>query len=228
VNEPWVEAREICYATPGPDGRRTEILRSVDAAFEKGRPALVSGPMGAGKSTLLHILACILRPTGGEVVVGGRPVSRWSAAHRDRWRREVGIVFQAAHLWQDLTPLENVILPLIPRGLSLAAIRSQGLEAMETFGVLSLAGRKVRDLSGGERQGLALARAWAARPPLVLADEPTAHQDDAGVERFLRWVDRAARQGTAVIAASHDPRIRDPGAFPDRWRLADGRLEREP
>ena len=202
------------------------LLRSVDAAFGRGRAALISGAMGAGKSTLLHILASILRPTGGEVVVDGKPVSRWTAAHRDRWRRNVGIVFQSTHLWPELTPLENVILPLIPRGLPLAAVRAMGMESMEMFEVFHLAGRKVRDLSGGERQRLALARAWVARPPLVLADEPTAHQDDRGVERIVHWIGTAAGRGTAVIVASHDPRLQDPELFRDRWRLAGGKLER--
>jgi ABC-type lipoprotein export system ATPase subunit len=220
----WIEARKVCYAYPGPGGREVPVLRSVNAAFAKGSAVLVTGAMGAGKSTLLHILAGILRPTEGEVLMEGKAVSRWTAAHRDRWRRNVGIVFQTTHLWPELTPLENVFLPLVPRGVSLNDLRSQGQESLEAFAVLHLAGRKVRDLSGGEKQRLALARAWVARPPLLLVDEPTSHQDDEGVKILLEKIGADVRRGATVIVASHDPRI-ESGPFRERWRLAGGNLE---
>jgi ABC-type lipoprotein export system ATPase subunit len=220
-----IEARKIGYSYPGPGGREIPVLRSVSAAFAKGSAVLVTGAMGAGKSTLLHILAGILRPTEGEVLMEGKAVSRWTAAHRDRWRRNVGIVFQTTYLWPELTPLENVFLPLVPRGVSVNDLRSMGQESLKAFEVLHLAGRKVRDLSGGEKQRLALARAWVARPPILLVDEPTSHQDDEGVKIVLERIAADVRLGATVVAASHDPRI-ESEPFRERWRLAAGKLER--
>jgi putative ABC transport system ATP-binding protein len=227
MNHVGLECREVAYAPPGdPAQAPAPILDGATASFVKGAPALVTGPMGAGKSTLLHILAGLLRPSRGEVLAEGRPVSRWTAAHRDLWRRSVGIALQASSLWPELTALENAMLPLIPRGKPLAALRTLGLEALESLGVSHLAGRSARLLSGGERQRVAVARALASRPAFLFLDEPTAHQDAEGVRRILGAVSSAVSWNATVVAASHDPRVAEAGLFQDLWRLTGGRLER--
>jgi ABC-type lipoprotein export system ATPase subunit len=226
MNDVGLECREVAFAPGGPAQGHTPILDGVTAIFGKGSPALVTGPMGAGKSTLLHILAGLLRPSRGEVLAEGRPVSRWTAAHRDLWRRSAGIALQASSLWPELTALENVMLPLIPRGKALTTLRAMGLEALESLGVSHLAGRTARLLSGGERQRVAVARALVSRPAFLFVDEPTAHQDDDGVRRILESVSSAVSWNATVVAASHDPRVAEAGLFKDLWRLTGGRLER--
>lgn len=227
MSEPGLECRNVSYVGTGFPGEPRQVLRRATASFGKGRVALVTGEMGAGKTTLLSVLAGLLRPTEGEVIAEGFPVSRWTMTHRDRWRRKVGLVFQASHLWADLTVLENVMLPMIPRSKSLNRQRSAGLESLEMLGVAHLAGRSVRELSAGERQRVSVSRAMVSRPAVVLADEPTAHQDEEGVMRILGCLVLAAGWNAAVVVASHDPRVEEAGRSQDRWHMTQGRIERK-
>ena len=222
---PGLACRDVSLVRAGPSGEPRTVLDGVSAAFRRGRVSLVAGPMGAGKSSLLQLLGGLLRPTAGEVLADGEPVSRWTAGHRDRWRRGVGYVFQQTHLWADLTGLENVLLPLVPRGGRLSALRARSNETLDRLGALDLAPRRVRELSGGERQRVALARALVTRPSFLLVDEPTAHQDEEGVGLVLETLASAVEWDAVVVVASHDPRVLDAPGFRDRRRLVRGRLE---
>jgi ABC-type lipoprotein export system ATPase subunit len=207
------------------DGSERAILQHVDATLTAGESAMISGKTGAGKSTLLHLLAGLLRPSQGQITANGQPVSRWITVHRDLWRRQVGIVFQHPHLINQFTVLENVILPMIPRGTSLTQLRKLAWEALESFGISHLAKQNVLSLSGGEQQRVSIARAMVSRPAILIADEPTAHQDDDGaaliIEKFSGW----KRPHTIMIVAAHDPRWARYGKFADRhFLLEDGRL----
>ena len=208
------------------DGSERAILRHVDATLNAGESAMISGKTGAGKSTLLHLLAGLLRPSQGQIIANGQPVSRWHSAHLDLWRRQVGIVFQQPHLIKEFTVLENVILPMIPRGTSLTQLRKLAWDALDTFGISHLAKQNVLSLSGGEQQRVAIARAIVSRPAILIADEPTAHQDDEGaaliIEKFVGW----KLPQTILIVAAHDPRWALHGAFADKhFLLENGRLE---
>jgi len=207
------------------DGSERAILKHVDATLNAGEGAMISGKTGAGKSTLLQLLAGLLRPSQGQITANGQPVSRWNTVHRDIWRRQVGIVFQHPHLIDEFTVLENVILPLIPRGTSLTQLRELAWQALDTFGISHLAKQKVLSLSGGEQQRVSIARAIVSRPAILIADEPTAHQDDDGtaliIEKFAGW----KLPHTIVIVAAHDPRWTQYGKFADRhFLLENGRL----
>lgn len=210
------------------DGTERAVLDGVDADFPVGGITLISGPTGAGKSTLLHLLACLLRPASGEVHADGEPVSRWITAHRDRWRRRVGILFQTPSLAPDLTVLENAMLPLIPRGGRLAEIRRRASECLDRSGAAHLAGLPAAILSGGEGQRAALARALAAEPRYLIADEPTAHQDDEGAATVMTALLADRRRGAAVIVAGHDHRLSAADFADRRYRLTSGRLTPEP
>ena len=118
--------QDISLLRRGWEGSQHAVLKSVSAVFKAGQVAIISGSTGAGKSTLLHILAGLMRPSQGQILADNRPVSRWNTAHRDRWRRKVGIVFQHPRLLNELTVLENVILPIIPRVGSIARLRQRG------------------------------------------------------------------------------------------------------
>ena len=210
----------------GWDGSQRAVLNGVSAAFHAGQLTLVSGRTGAGKSTLLHILAGLLRPSQGQVLADDAPVSRWNTAHRDRWRQKLGIVFQHPRLLNELTVLENVLLPIVPRMKSIAALRQRGYEALERLGISHLAGQIGFALSGGEQQRVAVARAIVSRPEILIADEPTAHQDQDGLTAIVRCLAEAKRPGTITIIAAHDSRLHRQAGLADRqFVLADGCLK---
>jgi len=218
--------QDISLLRRGWDGSQRAVLNNVNAVFKAGRVTVISGLTGAGKSTLLHILAGLLRPSQGQVLADNQPVSRWNTAHRDRWRRKVGIIFQYPRLFNELTVLENVVLPLIPRVRSLARLRQFGFEALESLGILHLAGQTGFTLSGGEQQRVAIARAIVSQPEILIADEPTAHQDEAGagaiIRRFVEWT----RPNTITIIAAHDARLRQHKDFADgKFELSGGCLK---
>lgn len=180
---------------------------------------LLTGPTGTGKSTLLHLLAGLMRPTSGEILIDGEAVSRWTAAHRDRWRRRTGLVFQEAEFFEDLSAVENIVAPLIPRPGSLGDKLAAAHDLLDDLGDADLAERRVHALSGGERQRIGLARALVTRPELLLLDEPTSHQDDAHVGRILDLADAARARGALVVLATHDPRVTDDGRPDGAWRM---------
>ncbi|MGA8239302.1 MAG: ATP-binding cassette domain-containing protein [Desulfobacterales bacterium] len=223
--ERGIECRRLTVARRASDGREKVVIDDLSAQFEAGQMAVISGATGAGKSTLLHVLAGLLRPVQGEVVVDGEAVSRWVSSHRDRWRRRVGIVFQHDRLLGDLSAVENVVLPLIPRGSGLKECRRSALAALSRLSVDPLADKLVRNLSGGERQRVAIARALVARPSFLFADEPTAHQDHKSTEEILKTLVAAAAAGAVVVVTAHDPRILEAGATGGRFRLVQGRLK---
>jgi len=195
----------------------TPLLRDIDAVFSGGQVVLVSGRSGAGKSTLLHLLAGLLRPSSGEIVADGQPVSRWLTAHRDRWRRRVGIVFQQDRLVSDLTVLENVILPLIPRSGGPRHWRTSGLAMLAQLDAGDLAPQSVATLSGGQRQRVAAARALVDAPDYIVADEPTAHQDLDNARRLGHLLRQTADRGAVVVVAAHDRHV-------DEWLDVDQHL----
>ncbi len=200
-------------------------LGGVDLAVTPGTFEAVVGPSGSGKTTLLSILGALVLPTEGEVLLGGRPVSRLRDHHRARLRREtVGFVMQDLGLVDRMSVLENVTLPMIPDGVAAAERRRRGLSLLDSFGMESRARETPARLSGGERQRVALARALALDPPVLLLDEPTAHLD---AERTVELVGRLAslaRAGKAVLCATHDPRLFEAEAVGRVHRLADGRM----
>jgi ABC-type lipoprotein export system ATPase subunit len=218
--------QDISLLRRGWDGSQRAVLNSVNAVFKAGQVTIISGMTGAGKSTLLHILAGLLRPSQGQVLADNCPVSRWHTAHRDRWRRKVGIVFQQPRLLNELTVLENVMLPIIPRSSSIARMRQCGYEALEKLDISHLAGQPGFALSGGEQQRVSIARAIVSQPEILIADEPTAHQDETGaaaiIQRFLEW----KRPHTITIIAAHDARLRQHDALADRqFELGGGCLK---
>jgi ABC-type lipoprotein export system ATPase subunit len=208
-------------------GGRRRVLIDVNGVFEPGRLSVVTGAVGAGKSTLLQILAGLLRPTAGEVLADGAPVSRWRADHRDRWRRDVGIVFQQAMLIEGLSVSENVMLPLVPRGLSIRTLRRAAATVLDRLQLGALAQREVASLSAGERQRVAVARALTTGSKTLVADEPTAHQDSQGADLVWRALGAAAATDVVVIVASHESHA-PAAADGSRYWLHQGRLEMFP
>ncbi|ADW21660.1 MULTISPECIES: ABC transporter ATP-binding protein [Thermus] len=205
---PIIEAKGVWKVYRG-DGVETVALRGVDLAVEAGEFTALVGPSGSGKSTLLHLLAGLDLPTEGEVWLGGVLLSRLSRGKRARMRLEkIGLVFQAYNLLPVLTALENAAFVLELRGVSRAERERRALAALEALGLKDKAGRFPRQLSGGEQQRVAVARALAAEPLIVLADEPTANLDSRnGLALIERMKALNQDRGITFLISTHDPRL---------------------
>jgi len=202
-------------------------LRAVDLTLDAGDFVVVQGPSGSGKTTLINLLGLLDRPDGGRVLLDGRPVERIGEEERADLRRDrLGFVFQTFSLVPVLTAAENVAWPMALRGMAAAEARRRSLALLGRVGLEARAEVRPDLLSGGERQRVAIARALANEPPLVLADEPTAHLDGASAESILDLMAALNRErGTAFLVATHDPRV--VARARRRVTLKDGRLEGE-
>ena len=187
---------------------RVRAVDAVSLSLTPGQAVLIMGPSGSGKTTLLSMMGCILRPTSGEVVVGGRVVSGLGEdALPDIRRANFGFVFQSFNLFPSLTALENVELALRLKGHDRRRLHDEAFALLESVGLASRASFWPRDLSGGEKQRVAFARALAGNPAVILADEPTANLDSATGERLLALLrELAEHSGKAVAVVSHDPK----------------------
>lgn len=223
---PGLACHRLDFHWPGDRSTKRPVLASVEARFAPRRLSLITGETGAGKSTLLHLLAGLLRPTGGEIHADGRPVSRWPSSHRDLWRRNVGIVFQHLALVPDLSAAENLLLPLVPRKMAWSGMQAQVRDGLVDADLADLGRYPARELSGGQRQRLAMARAMVGRPRFILADEPTAFQDDDHARRMTAHLQAAADAGAVIVVCSQDPRLKGSAAFHHRYHLASGTLVR--
>ncbi|WP_166849748.1 ABC transporter ATP-binding protein [Isoptericola sp. BMS4] len=187
----------------------TPVLDDVDLALEEGEVVALLGPSGSGKSTLLHLLAGLLRPDGGEVWLAGRRIDTLSERRRSDLRlRQLGFVFQFGDLVPELTVAENVELPLRLTGVRATAARARATAMLDLLGVAAHADKRLSEVSGGQAQRAAVARALVHEPPVVLADEPTGSLDTTTGELVLEaLVAAAARQGTAVLLVTHEMRV---------------------
>ena len=200
-------------------------LRGVSFAARAGEVVAVTGPSGSGKSTLLHCLAGILRPDAGEVRWRGRRIDTESEASRSRLRRtEFGVLFQFGQLVPELTAAENVALPLLLAGTRRRAALATAAGWLDRFGVAELAAKRPTEMSGGQAQRVATARALVTGPAVLFADEPTGALDTLAGEQVLVALTRAAREsGTTVLVVTHDAKV---AAHADREVvLRDGLLD---
>jgi putative ABC transport system ATP-binding protein len=200
------------------------VLHGVSLSVARGEIVALEGPSGSGKTTLLSILGCILTPTRGTVRIAGERVDAMSSRELAAVRkRSIGFVFQQYNLFPSLTARENVEYALNIKGVRGAAARREALDALETVGLADRLDFLPRDLSGGQKQRVAIARAVASRPPVLLADEPTANLDSrVGVQILDLFRQTAKRLEQALVIVTHDPNVR---RIADRIvRIRDGRL----
>lgn len=208
---PILECRNLRKSYVGGDGNELVVLDGVEISVTPGEAVAIVGASGAGKSTLLHLLGGLDHPTSGEVFVAGKPLAglgeRALAALRND---QIGFVFQFHHLLREFTALENVMMPLLISGTARRTAEDRARELLDTVGLTHRLTHTARQLSGGEQQRVAVARALANRPLVVLADEPSGNLDTHTSEQLHDLFFRIrAEQGVALLVATHNRELAD-------------------
>ena len=202
-----------------------DVLRGVNLRVEPGEIVALLGPSGSGKSTLLQAVGLLEGGFEGSIMIAGQEASALDDDGRTALRRDaLGFVYQFHHLLPDFNALENVVLPLVIHGIAPAEARDRAAALLAKLGLGERLDHRPSKLSGGEQQRVAVARALATRPPLVLADEPTGNLDEATADKVLAEFLKLVRdEGSAALVATHNERL---AAKMDRIvRLHDGVLE---
>lgn len=191
------------------DGREIPVLKGVDVSFKAGEIAAVVGPSGVGKSTLLNILGALDRPTKGEVFFKGKPYSTMQEIEFARFRNAaIGFVFQFHHLLGEFTALENAIIPLLIGGRTRPQAEIVGRNILAEMGLADRLEHKPSELSGGEQQRVAVARAIVNQPQLILADEPSGNLDQTAGEMLTQLLWKLCHEkGHGFIIVTHNPKL---------------------
>ena len=189
------------------EGLESEVraLDGVSLEIDRGEFVAIVGQSGSGKSTMMNVLGCLDIPTRGDYFLNGTDVRELTDKELSRIRnKEIGFIFQQYNLIQDLTVLENVELPLIYQGINIDDRRDMALAALEKVGLSGRIKHRPTQMSGGQQQRVAIARAIAARPAIVMADEPTGALDSRTGLEVLKFLQKLNREGTTVILITHD------------------------
>jgi len=227
-------------------GRTNEFVAvgGVTLALEANRVTVLKGPSGSGKTTLLSLIGCMARPTSGRITLHNGLLSgkRFSGIGEvaevevtslpERFLTEVrrqtfGFIFQQFNLVKGVTALENVMLPAYPLGEKHDTVRRRALDLLEMFGLKARAAARVEWLSGGEAQRVAIARALMNDPPVIIADEPTAHLDSKLSVDFMEIIAKLKAQGKTTVIASHDPLVCGAAMVDRVIAVRDGRIDGE-
>ena len=198
-------------------------LAGVDLHIGRNEYVALIGPSGSGKSTLMNLIGCLDTPSEGTYVLNGRDTSTMNDNELAKVRNEeIGFVFQSFHLLPRLTVLENVMQPLVYRGMPRAERKVLATEALEKVGLGNRLGHRPNQLSGGQRQRVAVARALVGKPSILLADEPTGNLDSRTSAEIMALFDEVHRSGQTVVVVTHEPDI---AAYCHRTlRVADGKI----
>jgi len=222
-NGPLIEARGI-HRWYGEGDARVEVLRGVDLVVEHGEYAAIVGASGSGKSTLLSILGCLDRPGQGTYRLADQDVLTLRDDRLSELRlREIGFVFQSFQLIPQLTILENVEVPLFYAGVRRGERHDRATRALVRVGLGHRLTHRPTELSGGEQQRCAIARALVHDPPLLLADEPTGNLDSETGQAILKLIDDLHAEGRTVLLITHDRNVAEHA--PRRIRIKDGMIE---
>ena len=219
-----LQAKGVSRAFPAPGGGEFWALRGIDLSAPAGKLTILKGRSGSGKTTLLNILSALDPPTAGEVILDGREITALSDRERTALRRtQVGYVFQSVALIPMMTALENVEFALRLTRWPARARRDRALECLKLVGLAQRAGHLPQELSGGEQQRVAVARAFAHRPKVLFADEPTGALDTTtGLQVVKIFRDLCAQEGVTVVMTTHDPNLMEIGDAV--YELEDGEL----
>ena len=221
--EPLIQVKDLCKVY-NPGENAVHALDHVDLTVEKGEFVAIIGQSGSGKSTLMNMLGCLDVPSSGSYYLNGDNVATMHDNELSVIRnREIGFIFQGFNLIQNLTALENVELPLIYRGVDRKTRKKLASDSLKRVGLEKRMSHKPSEMSGGQQQRVAIARAIAARPPVILADEPTGNLDSASSREIMQILKEMHRDGKTIILITHDNGI---AASARRVvRIMDGRIE---
>ena len=202
--EPLIRVRDLCKVY-NPGENEVRALDHVDLSIDKGELVGIIGHSGSGKSTLMNMLGCLDVPTSGNYYLNGKDVSNMTDDELSDVRNvEIGFIFQGFNLIPNLTAKENVELPLIYRGVSKKEREDLAVESLKAVGLEHRMDHKPSEMSGGQQQRVAIARAIAARPPVILADEPTGNLDSRSTQEIMEVLKELHRSGRTVILITHD------------------------
>jgi putative ABC transport system ATP-binding protein len=205
---------------------KIHALKGITFSFKKGTMTAFVGPSGSGKSTLLHLLAGIDQPTKGEIHLNGQILSHLNETERTRIRLfQIGFVFQRFFLLPYLTAEENIELPLLEAGIKRIERVKRTKELLSLFGVENRADHRPWQISGGEKQRIAIARALANNPPIILADEPTGELDEANTKQIGKILKNLAKDGKLVVLATHNHELAQQADH--LISLRDGKIEKQ-
>ena len=222
MDAPIVQASRLRKVYQG--ANTVEALRGIDLEVERGEMVAIVGPSGSGKTTLLNCLSGLDAFDGGKVIVAGQDLSAMSDRARTAYRRDhMGFVFQAFNLLPVLSAVENVEIPLLLQNLNSRDSRRRALEMLETLGLAHRANHRPDQLSGGEQQRVAVARALVHRPAVVWADEPTGNLDTEVTQVIVELLVRMNKEGQTIVLVTHNPQVAERARR--TLRMRDGRLE---
>ena len=209
-----------------PGENEVRALDGIDLDIEKGELVAIVGHSGSGKSTLMNMLGCLDTPTSGKYVLDGQDVASMTDNQlADVRNKEIGFIFQGFNLISNLDAVENVELPLVYRGVSKNERKQLAMEALKSVGLEDRMKHKPNEMSGGQQQRVAVARAVAAKPPIILADEPTGKLDTKSTQEILEILKELHRSGRTVIIITHDEEIASQAHRV--IRILDGRIEED-
>ena len=209
-----------------PGENEVRALDGIDLDIEKGDLVAIVGHSGAGKATLMNMLGCLDTPTSGKYVLDGQDVASMTDNQlADVRNKEIGFIFQGFNLISNLDAVGNVELPLVYRGVSKNERKQLAMEALKSVGLEDRMKHKPNEMSGGQQQRVAVARAVAAKPPIILADEPTGNLDTKSTQEIMEILKELHRSGRTVIIITHDEEIASQAHRV--IRILDGRIEED-
>lgn len=221
-----IELESVCKIYNQNQANEVKALTDVTLTIAPQSMVCLQGASGSGKSTLLSIIGCVFPPTSGRAAIAGKKISRlpdrFLTIHR---RQTIGFIFQRFNILSGLTVFENIALPLLPLGVAPRERKARALVLMERLGIDHRQNFYANQISGGELQRVAIARALINDPPLVLADEPTAHLDHTLSLEFMRIMMELRAEGRTIIITSHDPLVADHEAIDRVIKVSGGRVD---
>jgi putative ABC transport system ATP-binding protein len=220
-----IELQEVTKIYNQGGANEVKALDRVTLSIAAGSMVCLRGASGSGKSTLLAVIGCVFPPTSGRAVIAGKPLSRLPDRFLTIHRRQViGFVFQQFNILPDLSVLDNVTLPLLPLGIPPGQRRQRGKQLLAQLAIDHRCHFAANQISGGELQRLVIARALVNDPPIILADEPTAHLDTRLSKELLNILAGLKAAGKTIIIASHDPLVSEHENIEQVVDIQDGRL----
>ena len=202
-----IEIKDV-YKIYNPGENEVRALDGVSLSIDEGEFVAIIGQSGSGKSTLMNTLGLLDRPTSGEYFLSGRDVATLTDDEQSEIRnKQIGFIFQGFNLIPSLTAIDNVELPLVYRGMKKDERNKLSLDALERVGLSQRLHHRPSQMSGGQQQRVAIARAVAAKPPVILADEPTGNLDSSSGREVMRILHELSEEGRTIILITHDNEI---------------------